>query len=289
MSFSIVTDSSCNLPTALIESFDLKIISLVFQKNGMQIRSYVKGQTLDLRPFYEAMRNKESLTTSSVAPQDCIDVFSRELEAGHDVLYIGFSSALSATYQTASSILRQLAEDYPAQKVVCVDSLAAALGQGLLVTYAVRLRDAGNSIEDTEQWLLENRLHLCHWFTVDDLFFLQRGGRVSKAAAIFGSMVGIKPVLHVDNEGRLVPVAKVRGRRASLDVLVERLAASAIDPPEQPIYIVHGDCEEDAAYVREQLVARLGVTDILIACLEPVIGCHAGPGTLAVFFLGHQR
>lgn len=289
MGFSIVTDSSCNLPREIIEQYDLRIISLIFQSDGKQIRSYVKGETLDLAQFYAAMRRKERITTSSVAPQDCLDIFTAELKAGNDVLYIGFSSGLSATYQTASSILQQLAEEYPNQRVCCVDSLAAALGEGLLVTHAARLREQGQDIEAVTQWLMDNRLHLCHWFTVDDLFFLHRGGRVSKAAAIVGSMVGIKPVLHVDDEGHLIMMSKVRGRRASLDMLVEKMVQTAIDPAQQTVYIVHGDCEADAQYVRDRVAARFGTKDILISCLEPVIGCHSGPGTIALFYLGTQR
>ena len=205
------------------------------------------------------------------------------------MLYIGFSSGLSATFQTAASILSQLGEEFPAQRVRAVDSLAAALGEGLLVTYAVRLRDEGKTLDETADWLEENRLHLCHWFTVDDLFFLHRGGRVSKTAAIVGTMVGIKPVLHVDNEGHLIMMGKVRGRRASLNALVSRMEQSAIHPEKQTVYIVHGDCEEDAQYVRSEVARRLGVKDILVTCLEPVIGCHSGPGTLALFFMGKER
>lgn len=289
MGFSIVTDSSCNLPREIIEQYDLKIISLVFQSGGKQIRSYVPGETLDLTQFYAAMRRKENITTSSVSPQDCLDIFTAELETGHDVLYIGFSSGLSATHQTAASILQQLAAAYPKQRVRSVDSLAAALGEGLLVTHAARLREQGQDIDEVANWLLDNRLHLCHWFTVDDLFFLHRGGRVSKAAAIVGSMVGIKPVLHVDDEGHLIMKSKVRGRRASLDMLVENMAQTAIDPAHQTVYIVHGDSASDAQYVRDRVAARFGTKDILISCLEPVIGCHSGPGTIALFYLGTQR
>lgn len=289
MRFTIVTDSCCNLPETLIEEYQLKIISLVFRADGKQYYGYAKGETFAPRQFYTMMRDKKDITTSSVSPQDCYDIFDAELAQGNDVLYIGFSSALSATCATATSVLQSLAEEYPDRRALAVDSLCAALGQGLLVTCAARMRAQGEPIDAVYQWLLQNRLRLCHWFTVDDLFFLHRGGRVSKTAAIVGSMVGIKPVLHVDNEGRLKMVTKVRGRRASLDTLVAKMAAAGDGLAGQTVYIVHGDCEADAIYVQDAIRERFGVQDFLVCCLEPVIGSHAGPGTVALFFLGRER
>lgn len=289
MSFIIVTDSCCNLPQKIIQQFNIKIIPLVYHANGQVYKGCAENESLDIKQFYTLMRKHEPVTTSSASPQACQEIFESELEQGNDLLYIGFSSGLSASYQTAASVLQQLSGVYPVRRALSIDSLCAALGQGLLVTYAARLREQGKTIDEVYQWLMDNRLHLCHWFTVDDLFFLHRGGRVSKTAAIVGSMVGIKPVLHVDNDGHLVMTSKVRGRKASLDTLVAKMDESAIEPEKQTVYINHGDCEPDALYLRDQIRKRFGVEDILIDILDPVLGSHSGPGTIALFFLGKER
>ena len=289
MSFAIVTDSSCNLPNSVIDQYDLHIVSLEFLVEGKPYRSYVKGEENDLKRFYTMMRNKDNITTSAATAQAWIDVIEPLLKDGQDVLTIVFSSALSITAQEAAKACQTLQQQYPERKVLCVDSLCASLGEGLLVTYACLSREAGNDITRTWEWLEDNKLRLCHWFTVDDLFFLKRGGRVSAATAVLGTMLGIKPVLHVDNQGRLINVAKARGRKSSLDALVDRMAQSAINPEKQTVYISHGDCEEDAQYVAQQCRERLHVKDVLIHYIDPVIGAHSGPGTVALFFFGEQR
>ena len=289
MSFAIVTDSSCNLPNSVIDQYDLHIVSLEFLVEGKPYRSYVKGEENDLKRFYTMMRNKDNITTSAATAQAWIDVIEPLLKDGQDVLTIVFSSALSITAQEAAKACQTLQQQYPERKVLCVDSLCASLGEGLLVTYACLSREAGNDITRTWEWLEDNKLRLCHWFTVDDLFFLKRGGRVSAATAMLGTMLGIKPVLHVDNQGRLINVAKARGRKSSLDALVDRMAQSAINPEKQTVYISHGDCEEDAQYVAQQCRERLHVKDVLIHYIDPVIGAHSGPGTVALFFFGEQR
>ncbi len=292
MSFEIVTDSCCNLPDELIEKYNLNILSLVFLVEGKEYNSYIKGEKSDLKQFYTMMRNKEHITTSCINADVCQKMFTSLLDAGKDILYIGFSSGLSATYQTAHLVLEELREKYPDQKIYDVDTLSAAMGQGLIVHYAAKMRDNGDDIETVANWLTDNRLNLAHWFTVDDLFFLMRGGRVSKTAAVFGSMLGIKPVLHVDDEGHLVPVSKVRGRKAALNALVDKMCESAIgtmDVKDQTVYISHGDCIADAEYVASCVRERLGVEDIVMNCLDPVIGAHAGPGTVALFFLANKR
>lgn len=289
MSFAIVTDSCANLPERLIERYRLHILSLMFRVGEREYYSYVEGEVTDLAQFYAMMRNKEMVSTSQINPDVCTAAFRQILEQGEDLLYIGFSSALSSTYQTAHMVLEELRAAYPERKIYDVDTLGASLGEGLLVWYAANLREQGKSIEEVNGWLLENRLHLCHWFTVDDLFFLQRGGRVSGAAALFGTMLGVKPVLHMDNEGRLIPVTKVRGRKKSLDALVERMEALAISPREQTVFITHGDCIDDAQYVEREVRRRMKVREVLINYVDPVIGAHSGPGTVALFFLGSQR
>lgn len=289
MTYRIVTDSSANLTDELIDRYQLEILSLVFMVDGKEYLSYVKGETSDLKQFYTMMRDKKNITTSCISPKSCYDIFEPILQSGDDLLYIGFSSGLSNTYQVGHNVLEEMREKYPERKIYDVDTLAASMGQGLLVVYAARLQEAGKSIEEVYQWLLDQRLHLCHWFTVDDLFFLKRGGRVSATSAVMGTMLSIKPVMHVDDEGRLIPVAKVRGRRQSLDALVERMAKSATEPAKQTVFISHGDCREDAEYVAQKVKERFGVSEIVINYVDPVIGAHSGPGTLALFFLGDKR
>ena len=289
MSFEIVTDSSCNLPEDIIDRYGLHILSLRFLVGGKEYYSYTKGEITDLAQFYTMMRNKEEITTSQISSDTCTKLCESLLQDGKDVLYIGFSSALSGTYQVGYLALEELKKKYPERKIYAVDTLGASLGEGLLVYHAANLREAGESIEAVNGWLLENRLHLCHWFTVDDLFFLQRGGRVSGTVAIFGTLLNVKPVMHMDNEGRLIFVTKVRGRKRSLDALVERLDQTAINPSEQSIFITHGDCLEDAQYVAKKIEEKYHPKEIVINWVDPVIGAHSGPGTVALFFLGTER
>ena len=289
MSFEIVTDSSCNLPEDIIDRYGLHILSLRFLVGGKEYYSYTKGEITDLAQFYTMMRNKEEITTSQISSDICTRLFESLLQDGKDVLYIGFSSALSGTYQVGYLALEELKKKYPERKIYAADTLGASLGEGLLVYHAANLREEGRSIEEVNDWLLENRLHLCHWFTVDDLFFLQRGGRVSGTVAIFGTLLNVKPVMHMDNEGRLIFVTKVRGRKRSLDALVERLDQTAINPSEQSIFITHGDCLEDAQYVAKKIEEKYHPKEIVINWVDPVIGAHSGPGTVALFFLGTER
>ncbi len=289
MSFVIATDSACNLPVNIIEDFGIEVVSLRYYKDDQAFEGYVKGTEPDYKAFYEMARTKASLTTSLASFDRCMEQFDAVLSKGEDLIYIGFSSALSGTYQTAHNVLEELKEKYPERKIYDVDTLAASIGEGLLVYSAAKLQKKGKSIEEVYQWLLDNRLKMCHWFTVDDLFYLKRGGRLSGASAVLGTMLSIKPVMHVDNEGRLIPVNKVIGRRKSLDEMVERMVQTAIKPKDQTVFIGHGDCIEDAQYVAEKVKEKMGVKDIVIHYIEPVIGCHSGPGTMALFFFGTER
>lgn len=289
MSFEIVTDSSCNLPEELIDRYRLHILSLMFRVSNKEYYSYEKGKITDLKQFYTMMRNKEVITTSLIDMNTCLPVFEELLKQGKDILYIGFSSALSGTYQVGSMVLEDLKSAYPDRKIYSVDTLGASLGEGLLVYHAAELRREEKNIEEVYQWLLDNRLHLCHWFTVDDLFFLKRGGRVSASSAVLGTILGVKPVMHMDNEGRLILMEKVRGRKNSLDALVEHMQQTAIKPEEQMIFITHGDCIEDAKYVENQVRQRMHVKDVVINYVDPVIGAHSGPGTVALFYVGTSR
>lgn len=290
MAFEIVTDSSSNLPEDIIDEFGLHVLPLTFMVDGQQYQSYLKGQRTDLQQFYTMMREGKVITTSLPNLADSEALLRGLLDEGKDVLYIGFSSGLSGTFEATDLLLRRLAEEYPDRTVLAVDTLAASLGEGLLVWYAARKRDEGASIQQVYDWLEQNKLHLAHWFTVDDLMFLFRGGRVSKTSAWAGTLLNIKPVMHVDDEGHLVPLEKVRGRKKSLRALVDHMAASALVPIEdQAVFITHGDCLEDAEFVADLVRERFGVQDIVINYVDPVIGAHSGPGTMALFFLADKR
>lgn len=289
MYFEIITDTCANLPESIIEENNVHVLSFSFFVDGKEYFSYEEGKETDLAEFYRLMRDKKEITTSLVNVERMINCFEPMLQQGKDILYLCFSSGLSGTYQAATIAAEEMREKYPARKVYVLDTLAAALGQGLLVHFAIEQRKAGKSIEEVYQWQLDNRLRLCHWFTVDDLFFLKRGGRISAATAVVGTALNIKPVLHVDNEGHLINMEKARGRKKSLDMLVKHFEETAIEPGKTPVYISHGDCTEDAEYVAAKLKEKCGVSQVLIRVLDPVIGAHAGPGTVAVFFLGEHR
>ena len=290
MSFALVTDSSCNLTEAMIEEYNLKILPLTFMIEGVQYQSYLEGQHVDLSQFYTMMREGKTITTSLPNLVESEELFKEVLDAGQDLLYIGFSSGLSGTFNAIDLLLRNLAQAYPERKIFSVDSLAASGGQGLLVWYAAKQRESGKSIEEIRDWLENNKLNLAHWFTVDDLMFLFRGGRVSKTSAWAGTLLNIKPVLHVDDEGKLVPLEKVRGRQKSLNALIEHMNESALQPvSDQTIFITHGDCAEEAEYLANLIREHLGCTDVVINWIDPVIGAHAGPGTMALFFLADKR
>ncbi|MCI9261060.1 DegV family protein [uncultured Adlercreutzia sp.] len=290
MAFAIVTDSSSNLTEELIDELDLHILPLTFMVDGQEFQSYLKGEKTDLSQFYTMMREGKVITTSLPNLKASRELIEGLLKEGQDVLYLGFSSGLSGTYQAIELILAELADQYPDRTVMGVDTLAASMGEGLLVYYAARKRNEGASIQEVRDWVEEHKLHLAHWFTVDDLMFLFRGGRVSRTSAWAGTLLNIKPVMHVDDEGHLIPLEKVRGRKKSLKALVDHMEQTANTPvAEQTVFISHGDCLEDAQYVADLVRERFGVTDIVINYVDPVIGAHSGPGTMALFFLASER
>lgn len=292
MDFEIVTDSCCNLLEDMIDDFGIHVLPLTFMVDGEDevYQSYLKGERTDLKQFYTMMREGKVFKTSLPNLAESEALFRELLGSGRDVLYIAFSSGLSGTYQALSLMAAQLQEEFPERKIHVVDSLAASGGQGLLVWYAVQHARAGESIDQVRDWLEENKLHLAHWFTVDDLMFLFRGGRVSKTAAWAGTLLNIKPVLHVDDEGHLIPMEKVRGRKKSLNALIDHMEKSANKPiSDQMVFITHGDCIEDAEYVAAKIKERFGVKEVVINYVDPVIGTHSGPGTMALFFLADKR
>ncbi|NCB62556.1 MAG: DegV family protein [Clostridia bacterium] len=287
--YVIVTDSSADLPEHLVKELGVEVLPLSFTVKGKTYHNHPDNRDLAPKEFYRLLRDGEMATTAAVNVAEYTDLMDPILASGKDVLVLAFSSGLSATYQSSRIAVDEMAEKYPERKVFTVDTLCASLGQGLFVYLAAQEKANGKSIEEVRDWAEENKLKLCHWFTVDDLHFLKRGGRVSAATAVVGSMLHIKPVLHVDNEGHLINMEKARGRQASLKALVDHMVKTAIDPAHQVIFISHGDCEEEANAVANDVKARMGVREVVINNVGPVIGAHSGPGTMALFFLGEVR
>lgn len=290
MSYVIVTDSASNLTPEYVEKHNILMISLKYYVGENEYDSYVKNASENwLKEFYGVLRQKETVTTSCVNESVFTELFEDILSKGKDFIYLAFSSKLSATYDVGYTVAEKMKEKYPQRKIYVVDTKGASLGEGLAVDYAVNQRDSGKSIEEVYQWQEENRLNISHWFTVDDLFFLKRGGRINIATAIAGTIIGIKPVLHVDDEGRLINVTKARGRRKSLEMLVDKMEELAVNPGKQRVFIAHGDCIDDLKYVQKLIKERFGTKEFEITYINPVIGAHSGPGTVALFFYGKNR
>ena len=284
--FIIVTDSSCDLPAKIAESFGVTVIPLEVNIDGIGCKM---NDEIDIKEFYAWLRDKKGAKTSAVNMDRFSEIFEGFAKAGKDILYIGFSSGLSATFMAGKNAAEEICEKYPDRKIIAVDSLCASLGQGLIVKLAVDKKNAGATIEEVAAYVEEIKPNLCHWFTVEDLFFLKRGGRVSAATAVMGTVLQIKPVMHVDDAGKLINVEKARGRAASISSLFAKMKETAINPESQTVYISHGDCYDDAKKLADMITAEFGITDILISEVGPVIGAHSGPGTLALFFLGSKR
>lgn len=289
MTYQIVTDSACNLTEEMIDACGLEILPLTFMIDGEQYQSYLKGEKTDLKQFYDMMREGKVITTSLPNLQDAEKMFRDIAEAGKDILYLGFSTALSGTHQAMTLLLKQLEADYPERTFTAVETLAASGGQGLLVWLACKKAAEGASMAEVAQYVRDTRDHLCHWFTVDDLMFLFRGGRVSRTSAWAGTLLNIKPVMHVDNAGALIPMEKVRSRKKAIKALVDHMEQTAIDIESQTIFITHGDCMEDVLCLEKMITERFGVTDFVVNYVDPVIGAHSGPGTLALFWVGTEK
>ena len=285
--YVIVTDSSADLPASLVQELGVEVLPLSFTVQGKTYHNYPDDREMDPKDFYKMLRDGEMATTSAVNVAEYTNMLEPLLQEGKDVLILVFSSGLSSTYQSSVLAVEELREKYPDRKIYTVDTLCASLGQGLLVWHAVQEQKKGKSIEEVRDWVEDNKLHLCHWFTVDDLHFLKRGGRISAATAVVGTMLSIKPVLHVDDEGHLISMGKARGRGASLTALVDHMEQTVTDV--DTVFISHGDCLADAEKVAADVKKRFGTRDVVINNVGPVIGAHAGPGTVALFFLGTKR
>jgi DegV family protein with EDD domain len=289
MSYKIITDSCANLTDSQIEEYGVEILSLKYYIGDTAYESYVKGEKIDYSNVYRILREKGKITTSLANREDCDKAILPVLEAGYDALILAFSSGLSGTCQNIINSAEDYREMFPDRKIIVVDTLAASMGEGLLVHYAVELQKQGKSMEEVAQWVEDNKLKLCHTFTLDDLFFLKRGGRLSGTSAVVGSLMNIKPLMYVANDGKLYVTGKARGRKAAMNHLIESVGEKGVDLENQIIFMVHGDCEDEARVIGEEVKKRYNVKDVIYNCLDPVIVSHSGPGTLAIFFLGNER
>ena len=286
--YTIVTDSSCDLPASLAEKLGIRVVPLSVFVEGKQYYNYLDGRDIAFEDFYQQMGQGKLVTTSAVNVELFKTIMESELLTGHDVLYIGFSSGLSGTYNAGRMAAAELQEEYPNSTILTVDSLCASLGQGMLVYQAALQKAGGKSIEEVRDFCEETKLKVCHWFTVDDLHQLKRGGRISSATALIGTMLNIKPVLHVDNEGKLISMSKARGRNGAIQALVDQMEKAAIEPEKQTIFISHGNCYDEAKRLAELVHERFGCKSV-INFVGPTIAAHSGQGTLALFFIGTER
>lgn len=285
--YIISTDNTADLPMEYIKANNIDVLTL-FYAFGDEI--YNAENTLSESEFYGRMRNGEMPTTMAINPEDAASVFRKRAAEGTDILHIAFSSGLSSSYNNVCIAADEVMEEYPDIKITVIDSLAASMGEGLMVYRAVQLKNEGKSMEEVTEYIKAHALNFVHLFTVDDLFHLHRGGRVSKATAILGSIASIKPILHVDDEGKLIAIGKIRGRKKSLLDLVERMEKiiGSYKNETDKVFISHGDCLEDAQFVADKVKERFGM-DVVINYVCPTIGAHSGPGTIALFFMGENR
>ena len=288
--YIISTDTSCDFPLEYVKQHQLPLVTLFYSIDGVTGENGCPSSDV-LKNFYDKMRAGSMTKTQQASIEDTEKVFREILKEGKDILHIAFSSGLSGTANAARLAAENMMEEFPGRKIIVIDSLCASLGQGLLVDYALKLQQQGKTMEETAKWLEDHIQNICHLFTVEDLKYLQRGGRISKTTALVGTMIGIKPVLHVDPEGKLVSISKVRGRKQSIQALVNKMEENIgkYRGEKQPIFINHGDCIEDANYLAELVKERFGYDEFLINDVGPTIGAHSGPGTLALFFMGETR
>lgn len=288
--YIISTDTSCDFPLEYVKQHQLPLVTLFYSIDGVTGENGCPSSDV-LKNFYNKMRAGSMTKTQQASIEDTEKVFREILKEGKDILHIAFSSGLSGAANAARLAAENMMEEFPGRKIIVIDSLCASLGQGLLVDYALKLQQQGKTMEETAKWLEDHIQNICHLFTVEDLKYLQRGGRISKTTALVGTMIGIKPVLHVDPEGKLVSISKVRGRKQSIQALVNKMEENIgkYRGEKQPIFISHGDCIEDANYLAELVKERFGYDEFLINDVGPTIGAHSGPGTLALFFMGETR
>lgn len=289
--FKITTDSTADLPIEYMDEHNIGCLPISYILDDI---TYGEDKKLDWKEFYRLMREESKMpTTSQINPEEAKRYLEKYIQTDKEILHLAFSSGLSGTCNNMRLAAEEIMEEHPDVKIIVPDSLCASLGEGLFVHKAVKLRDEGKTMEETAEWLQKNVLNFVHIFTVDDLYHLYRGGRVNKTAAVIGTLVSVKPKLHVDNEGRLILIGKLRGRKKSLNALVdymeEKMGSWLQENKDDYVFISHGDCLEDAEYVRDQIKERFGMENFLISHIGPTIGAHSGAGTVALFFMGESR
>lgn len=283
--FLIVTDSTTDLPKKFYEDKEIPVLALSYIMDGV---TYEDGNGLSGKDFFDKIRAGSMPTTSQINPEQARVALEPLVKEGKDILYIGFTSGLSGSYNSVRMAAEELLEEYPEAKIVAIDSLCASMGEGLLLYKAVELKEQGKSFEEIAQWVEENKLHVCHDVTIDDLHHLHRGGRVSKASAVVGSIIKIKPMIHVNEEGKLIVIGKERGRKKAMMSLIDRMEEKSQGFENDVAMIVHGDVEEDAEFLKRQIQERFGIENVIVNGIGSVIGSHTGPGVIAIFYMGDR-
>ncbi len=285
--YVIYVDSACDISQEILNEWGVKYcsLSLMFSDSDKEYSDY----EIPAHEFYDRMRAGAAPKTSAANMGKFREAFEAELKAGNDILYLGFTSGLSATYSFACQAAEELMQEYPDRKIITIDSLCASAGYGLLLYFLVELKAGGASMDELYAFAEDKKLKITHWFTVEDLKYLKAGGRISPTTALVGTVLGIKPIMKVDNEGRLISVTKVRGRKASLEAIAQRYGEYAVTPNEGTVFISHGDCIDDANYLAKLIKDGYGVDVKIITNVGPVIGSHSGPGTMALFFIAKER
>ena len=287
--YIVMTDSCCDLTDQMARELELEVLPLTMHMDGENYPNDLAGTAISNQEFYKRLRAGKIATTSAANVGQFQEAMRRVLQSGKDIVCVCFSSALSTTYQSAVIAADDLRPEFPEAEIYVVDSLSASLGQGLLLYLAVQQKRKGLSAVELAKWVEDNRLSVCHWFTVDDLNFLKRGGRVSATTALLGTMLSIKPIMHTSDEGKLVPVGKARGRKAAIKTLLDKIGTLSIHPENQTMFICHADCEEEAKAVAQTIKDRFGTPTVHINYIGPVIGSHTGPDTMGIFFVGTKR
>jgi DegV family protein with EDD domain len=287
--FIIFTDAASDLPTELIETHEISVLPMDFEIDGKSYRHYPDGRELGYSEFYQMLRSGSMARTSQINSSKYLYCFEPVLKRGRDILYLSLSSGLSSTYQSSAMVAKELMEKYPERKVYCIDSRCASVGQGMLVYHAALKKQEGFNIDKLRDWVVQNRDHLCHWFTVNDLNHLKRGGRLSASSAVVGTILSVKPILHVDKDGHLIPRGKVRGRRKSLVELADRMEKFCVSPEKQTIFIAHGDCINDAGILASIIEQRFALKNVAVSYAGPIIGAHTGPDVMTLCFFGSEK
>lgn len=285
-SYDIYTDSSCDLPKSMIEQYDLKVMQL---EVTIDDKPPVLNRDVDVKTFYDQLREGANAKTAAVTPGFFEENMRESLEAGKDIIYIGFTSGLSVTYNNGAMIAEELKAEFPERKILYIDTLCASAGEGMLVHYAALQRETGASIEDVYQGVIERKDYIHHLVTVNDLFFLKRGGRISATTAVAGSILNVKPLIHVSEEGKLETTGKIRGRKAAIKDLFLKMKSNAEIDKWKYVFISHGDCLDDVTILKDMIEKEYPGVEVTLCDVGPVIGAHTGPGVIALFYLGNNR